>query len=127
MNEFTASRLQELGLQKSPSHVLAVLLAAEAEVLCSCKALRSISDKPLRHGPGHNEGVWVILLIRRQPLMTPSLLSCLSKRGETSECFQVRFDFTEELHALQVTRNLLDDALMPSWLAGGSIDPVLRY
>lgn len=36
--------------------MLSVLLAAEAEVLCSCKALRSISDKLLRHGPGHSEG-----------------------------------------------------------------------
>lgn len=29
---------------------------------------------------GTVKGVWVILLIRRQPLMSPSLLSCLSKR-----------------------------------------------
>lgn len=29
---------------------------------------------------GTVKGAWVILLVRMQPLMTPSLLSCLSKR-----------------------------------------------
>lgn len=29
---------------------------------------------------GTVKGVWVILLMRRQPLMSPPLLSCLSKR-----------------------------------------------
>lgn len=43
-------------MPKSPGHVLAVLLTAEAEVLCSCRALRSVSDEPLGYGPGHSEG-----------------------------------------------------------------------
>lgn len=36
--------------------MLTVLLAAEAEVLCGCRACHSIPDKPSRHGPGHSEG-----------------------------------------------------------------------
>lgn len=44
-------------MQKSPPHhVLPVPLAAETEVLCSCRALHSISDQPLRHGPEQSEG-----------------------------------------------------------------------
>lgn len=57
--------------------------------------------------------------------MSPSLSSCLSQREGRN--LKVRFDFTEELPTLQMTRNPLDGALMPSCLAGGSTYPVLRY
>lgn len=36
--------------------MLPVPLAAETEVLCSCRASHSISDQPLRHGPEQSEG-----------------------------------------------------------------------
>lgn len=36
--------------------MLPVLLTAEAEMFCSCRALHSISDQPLRHSPRHSEG-----------------------------------------------------------------------
>lgn len=71
-----SSLLQACRVEKSSSHVLTVLLAAEALWMHGI----TISDKPLWHGPGRD--VWAILLIRRQPLMSPSLLPYLSKRGE---------------------------------------------
>lgn len=70
------SLLQACRVAKSPAMCS---LCSSLLRLCGCTTL-SFQTSLSGMAQGAGKDVWVILLIRRQPLMSPSLLPCFSKR-----------------------------------------------